>query len=164
MLTRRTAIALTTAATLMPAAASAQERWPTKLVRVVIGSAAGSSVDVPVRALCQRLSERLGVAFVVENKVGAAGTIAALDVLRRLGAELRECRVQPLGSYYDVKIIIAESEIFSVHHRNLVARPKDFGADFRARTLPSVLFTASDYVQASREHRRMMLEMEPLYA
>src|SRR5467141_2360823 len=88
---------------------------------------------------------------------------AALDVLHRLGAELEECRVRPLGSYFDVKIIIAESEIFSVHQKNLIARPKDFGADFRSRVLPSVLFTANDYVQATREHRRMMVEMEPLY-
>ena len=86
---------------------------------------------------------------------------AALDVLRRLGATLEECRVRPLADYFDVKIIIAESEIFSVHQKNLVARPKDFGADFRSRALPSVLFTASDYVQATREHRRMMVEMEP---
>jgi aspartyl-tRNA(Asn)/glutamyl-tRNA(Gln) amidotransferase subunit A len=88
----------------------------------------------------------------------------ALAVLRGLGAELEEVRVQPLGRYFDVKIIIAESEIFAVHQKNLVARPKDFGADFRSRVLPSVLFTAHDYVQASREHRRLMLELEPLYA
>src|SRR5437870_2878474 len=88
---------------------------------------------------------------------------AALDVLRRLGAELEECRVRPLAAYFDVKIIVAESEIFSVHQKNLIARPKDFGADFRSRALPSVLFTASDYVQATREHRRLMVEMEPLY-
>jgi len=88
---------------------------------------------------------------------------AALDALHRLGAELEECRVRPLASYFDVKIIIAESEIFSVHQQNLIARPKDFGADFRSRALPSVLFTANDYVQATREHRRMMTEMAPLY-
>ena len=88
---------------------------------------------------------------------------AALDVLRRLGAKLEECRVRPLGSYFDVKIIIAESEIFSVHQKNLVSRPRDFGADFLSRVLPSVLFTANDYVQATREHRRMMVEMAPLY-
>jgi aspartyl-tRNA(Asn)/glutamyl-tRNA(Gln) amidotransferase subunit A len=88
----------------------------------------------------------------------------ALDVLRRLGAELEECRVRPLGQYFDVKIILAESEIFSVHQRDLIARAKDFGADFRSRALPSVVFTAHDYVQATREHRRMMVEMEPLYA
>src|SRR5207247_8469337 len=88
---------------------------------------------------------------------------AALDVLRRLGATLEECRVRPLAAYFDVKIVIAESEIFSVHQANLQTRAKDFGADFRSRVLPSVLFTAHDYVQATREHRRMMLEMEPLY-
>ena len=89
---------------------------------------------------------------------------AALDVLRRLGATLEECRVRPLASYFDVKIIIAESEIFSVHQANFTTRAKDFGADFRSRVLPSVLFSANDYVQATREHRRMMVEMEPLYA
>jgi aspartyl-tRNA(Asn)/glutamyl-tRNA(Gln) amidotransferase subunit A len=88
---------------------------------------------------------------------------AALDVLRRLGATLEECRLRPLAEYFDVKIIIAESEIFSIHQANLVARPKDFGADFRSRVLPSVLFTANDYVQATRERRRMQLEMRPLY-
>src|SRR5882762_8200991 len=104
-----------------------------------------------------------------ENDIPASEDVrkamdAALDVLRRLGAELEECRVRPLGSYFEVKIVIAESEIFSVHRKNLMARPKDFGADFRSRVLPSVLFTAHDYVQASREHRRMMVEMNPLYA
>jgi len=89
---------------------------------------------------------------------------AALDVLRGLGAELEECRVRPLASYFDVKIIIAESEIFSVHQQDLIARPGEFGADFRSRALPAALFTANDYVQATREHRRMMVEMEPLYA
>jgi Asp-tRNA(Asn)/Glu-tRNA(Gln) amidotransferase A subunit family amidase len=88
---------------------------------------------------------------------------AALDVLRRLGATLEDCRVRPLASYFDVKIIIAESEIFSVHQKNLMSRPRDFGADFRSRALPSVLFSANDYVQATREHRRMMVEMEPYY-
>src|SRR5437773_1994630 len=88
---------------------------------------------------------------------------AALDVLRRLGATLEECSVRPLAAYFDVKIVIAESEIFSVHQANLQTRAKDFGADFRSRVLPSVLFTAHDYVQATREHRRMMVEMEPLY-
>src|SRR5437867_11990289 len=34
---------------------------------------------------------------------------AALDVLRRLGAQLTDWHVRPLASYFDVKIIIAES-------------------------------------------------------
>ncbi len=49
---------------------------------------------------------------------------AALDVCAGWAPSSRRCRVRPLGQYFDVKIIIAESEIFSVHQKNLVARPK----------------------------------------
>jgi aspartyl-tRNA(Asn)/glutamyl-tRNA(Gln) amidotransferase subunit A len=87
----------------------------------------------------------------------------ALHVLKSLGAEVEDCRVRPLQSYYDVKVIIAETEIFSIHQPDLRTRPGDFGADFRARVLPAALFTANDYVQATREHRRMVAEMAPLY-
>lgn len=87
----------------------------------------------------------------------------ALRVLKSLGAELEDCQVRSLQHYFDIKVIIAETEIFSIHQPDLIARPGDFGADFRARALPAVLFTANDYVQATREHRRMVAEMAPLY-
>src|SRR5436309_5067037 len=87
----------------------------------------------------------------------------ALHVLTSLGATLEDCRVRTLQHYFDVKVIIAETEIFSIHQPNLMARPGDFGADFRARALPAALFTANDYVQATREHRRLVAEMAPLY-
>ena len=87
----------------------------------------------------------------------------ALHVLKGLGAELEDCHMRSLQHYFDVKVIIAETEIFSIHQKDLSARPGDFGADFRARALPAVLFTANDYVQATREHRRMVAEMAPLY-
>src|SRR5229473_3452994 len=87
----------------------------------------------------------------------------ALRVLKSLGAELEDCHARSLQHYFDIKVIIAETEIFSIHQPDLIARPGDFGADFRARALPAVLFTANDYVQATREHRRMMVEMEPFY-
>src|SRR2546425_8289399 len=87
----------------------------------------------------------------------------ALRVLKSLGATLEDCRVRTLQHYFDVKVIIAETEIFSIHQPDLMARPGDFGADFRARALPATLFTANDYVQATREHRRLVAEMAPLY-
>ena len=87
----------------------------------------------------------------------------ALHVLKSLGATLEDCRVRTLQHYFDVKVIIAETEIFSIHQPDLMARPGDFGADFRARALPAALFTANDYVQATREHRRLVAEMAPLY-
>jgi aspartyl-tRNA(Asn)/glutamyl-tRNA(Gln) amidotransferase subunit A len=87
----------------------------------------------------------------------------ALHVLRGLGATLEECRMRPLQRYFEMKGIIAETELFSIHQQDLGARPGDFGADFRSRVLPAVLFTANDYEQATREHRRMIAEMAPLY-
>jgi aspartyl-tRNA(Asn)/glutamyl-tRNA(Gln) amidotransferase subunit A len=62
------------------------------------------------------------------------------------------------------EVAIAETEIFSIHARDLVDRPGDFGEDFLARILPACLFQSTDYVQASREHRRMLAEAAPLWA
>jgi aspartyl-tRNA(Asn)/glutamyl-tRNA(Gln) amidotransferase subunit A len=87
----------------------------------------------------------------------------ALGVLKSLGAELEDCQVRTQQHYFDVKVIIAETEIFSIHQPDLIIRPGDFGADFRARVLPAVLFSANDYVQATRQHRRLVAEMAPLY-
>jgi aspartyl-tRNA(Asn)/glutamyl-tRNA(Gln) amidotransferase subunit A len=51
-----------------------------------------------------------------------------------------------------------------VHEHKLRARASDFGEDFLGRTLAAILIRASDYVQAQRERRVMLGEMEPLYA
>ena len=59
----------------------------------------------------------------------------ALDVLRELGATLEDVRLRSLQEYFDVKIIVAESEIHSVHQRDLQERPGDFGADFMGKIL-----------------------------
>jgi aspartyl-tRNA(Asn)/glutamyl-tRNA(Gln) amidotransferase subunit A len=88
---------------------------------------------------------------------------AALQVLERLGAVLNDVHMRPLQAYLDVKAVIAETEIFCVHQRELIARPRDFGMHFLAQTLAGCLFDASAYVQAQRERRVMLAEMEPLY-
>ncbi len=87
----------------------------------------------------------------------------ALDVLEHLGAELEDVRMRPLRDYMDVKMLIAETEIFSVHHKDLMSQPHKFGLYFLARTLAGCLFQAPDYVNAQRERRRMLAEMRPLY-
>lgn len=88
---------------------------------------------------------------------------AALQVFTGLGAEVAEARMRPAQAYYDVKITIAESELYSVHEHNLRARPGDFGADFLGRVLAACLISAADYVQAQRERRIMLAEMDALY-
>src|SRR5262249_9361346 len=56
-------------------AASALD-YPTRPVRIVVGFAAGSAFDILARLIGQWLSERLGQPFVVENRSGAAGSVA----------------------------------------------------------------------------------------
>lgn len=87
----------------------------------------------------------------------------AVAVFRSLGAKVEDCRARPMIDALDVKVIIAETEIFSIHYRELVARPGDFGRDFLGRILPACLFQAADYVAASREHRRIVDEARTLY-
>jgi aspartyl-tRNA(Asn)/glutamyl-tRNA(Gln) amidotransferase subunit A len=85
----------------------------------------------------------------------------AVTTFRGLGVRCEDVPVHPTLDYSDVKVTIAETEIFSIHARDLVSRPGDFGEDFLARVLPACVFQSTDYVQASREHRRMLAQAEP---
>ncbi len=92
----------------------------------------------------------------------AAALDEAIRVFGRLGAKIEDCRTRPMMDGLDIKVVIAESEIFAIHQEQLVTRPGDFGRDFLGRILPACLFQAADYVQALREHRRYIAEMKPL--
>lgn len=58
------------------------QTYPSRPVRLLVGAVAGSSPDVIARLLGQWLSERLGQPFVIENRDGANGTLAAQAVAR----------------------------------------------------------------------------------
>jgi len=58
-------------------AALAQEPYPTRPIRVVVGYSAGGGNDLIVRVIAPRMSEALGQPLVVENKPGAQSIIAA---------------------------------------------------------------------------------------
>jgi tripartite-type tricarboxylate transporter receptor subunit TctC len=51
--------------------------WPTKPIRLIVGFAPGGGTDVVARAIAPKIGEILGQSFIVENKTGAAGAIAA---------------------------------------------------------------------------------------
>src|SRR5262245_31424942 len=67
----------------VPCFAQAQE-YLSRPVRIIIGFPAGGAGDVTMRLIGQWLSERRGQSFVVENKPGAGGNIAAEAVARAL--------------------------------------------------------------------------------
>ena len=65
----------------VPALACAQA-YPSKPVRVIVGTSPGGSPDVFARLVTTKMAEAWGATFVVENKVGANGNIAAEMVAR----------------------------------------------------------------------------------
>ena len=87
----------------------------------------------------------------------------AVQLLKGLGATVSDCKLRPMQEYMDVKVVLAETEIFTVQQQGLIERPGDYGRDFLTRILPAVMFQSTDFVAATREHRRMIHEMAPIY-
>jgi tripartite-type tricarboxylate transporter receptor subunit TctC len=73
---------LATIATALSSAASIarSQTYPTKPVRMIVGFAAGGVTDTVARLMSQKLSDRLGQQFLVENRTGAGTNIATESV------------------------------------------------------------------------------------
>lgn len=59
------------------AQAQAQSAYPRKPVRLIVGFPPGGNADASSRLIAQRMGEAMGANFVVENRTGAGGSIAA---------------------------------------------------------------------------------------
>lgn len=74
--------ALLLSASLLAAGSAHAQVFPNKPVKLVVPFAAGSATDVVARLLAQGLTEKLNSPFIVENKPGANGAIAAESVAK----------------------------------------------------------------------------------
>ena len=83
-LNRRNLLRTAVTAAALPAASrfAFAQAFPVRPVRLVLGFVAGGAPDVVARLLCQWISERAGQNFLVENRPGAGGNIAAEAVVR----------------------------------------------------------------------------------
>jgi tripartite-type tricarboxylate transporter receptor subunit TctC len=81
---RRQFLHLAAGAAALPAASriARAQSYPARPVRWIVGFGAGSSADIFARMMGQWLSERLGQAFVIENRQGAGGNIATEAAVR----------------------------------------------------------------------------------
>jgi len=83
MISRRTAICLTAIGLSMTASigTALAAEYPTRPVKWVVGYPPGGATDIIARLIGQRLSEKLGQQFVIENKPGAGNNIATESVI-----------------------------------------------------------------------------------
>jgi len=79
-----------------------------------------------------------------------AAIAAAADVLRRLGAEVKEVRLSSLQRYTECGRTIHLAESYAVHERDLQQRPQDYAAITRRKLLPGAFIPAVDYVRAQQ--------------
>ena len=81
---RRRILSLAAGAAALPAVSRVAwaQTYPTRPVRLIVGFPAGSGLDIVARLLGQWLSDRLGQPFVIDNRPGAGGSIAAETLLK----------------------------------------------------------------------------------
>ena len=72
--TRRSLLQAAVAA--LPALPARAQQWPSRTIRILVGTAAGGSPDIVSRVLGEKLSERLGQTVVIENNTQGAGIVA----------------------------------------------------------------------------------------
>ena len=73
---------LTVAALLLLAGSVLAQGYPSKPIKFVVPFSAGSATDIVARAVGEAMSRSMGQPIVIENKLGAGGTIAAAQVAR----------------------------------------------------------------------------------
>jgi len=71
----RAALIATCSSLILTTPQALAQAWPAKPVRLIVPFSAGGTTDILARVYAQRLTELLGTQFVVDNRVGAGGTI-----------------------------------------------------------------------------------------
>jgi tripartite-type tricarboxylate transporter receptor subunit TctC len=74
--------AVVLACALVGAGAKAEDKYPSKPVRIIVSFSAGGPTDIVARVMGAKMGDLLGQQFVVENRVGAGGNIGADQVAK----------------------------------------------------------------------------------
>ncbi len=82
---------------ILASAAAAQDAFPSKTIRMLVGFPPGGPSDVPARIIAEKLRVALGQPVIVDNRTGASGMIALNEML----AQPRDGHTLLLCSYID---------------------------------------------------------------
>jgi len=136
-------------AAMLPLVAAAQPGYPSRPVRLLVPAPPGGSTDALGRMVGQRLGEALGQPFVVDNRSGAGGTVAAETLMRAaadgytlsmaytsltVNAALQKVPYDPLRDFTPVALLTTSPLVLVVGAASPVRSVKDLVA--LARTQP----------------------------
>ena len=148
---RRQTLAAVGAALTFPKVAFAQQGWPVRPVRYIVGFPAGGATDTLSRVFCQRMSTVTGQQFVVENRAGAGGVIGT-DAI---------AKAAPDG--YTVGMGSIASNVIAVG--TYAKLPYQPGADFTFISglwqLPNILVAAKDFPASNAKDLLALLKQNP---
>ena len=88
----------------------------------------------------------------------AATTDAAVDVLKRIGADVHVLKLSPLSTWAECGRTILQSESFAIHADWLRARAPDYGVRGRRRLLAGSMISAERYVRAQQVRSLLVQE------
>jgi tripartite-type tricarboxylate transporter receptor subunit TctC len=102
--------------TMFPTQVAFAQGWPTKPVKIIVGSAPGGILDITARVIGEKVGEKWGVPVLVEGKLGAAGNIAG-DFLAK----------SPPDGY---TLLVGESGVWGISPHLVQKSPFDPRTDF----------------------------------
>ena len=76
------ALSAAAVAVALPVAPAFAQAWPTKPVTIIVSFPPGGDTDALARVFAEKLSQRVGTQFIVENRTGASGTIGNAAVAK----------------------------------------------------------------------------------
>src|SRR5687768_10724193 len=75
-------LALILLGSVFAAAQAVAQAYPTKPIRVIVPLSAGSGTDIVARTVMEQVSQQIGQPIIIENRLGAGGTIGIASVAR----------------------------------------------------------------------------------
>jgi len=128
---------------------AAAQSYPAKLVRIIVPTSPGGGNDFVARHVGQKLGERLGQQFIVENRPGAGGTIGTALAARAapdgytlllgfvgqlaMAPHVEKAGYDPLKDFVGVSLLASSYHILGVHPSLPVRSVKELVAFAKAR-------------------------------
>jgi len=136
MIRRQVLIAASAAAAALavPGIAGAQPAYPSKPVKVLVAFTAGGTTDILARAVTQKMTDKLGQPFVIDNKPGGGGNIGTEMAVRA-----------PADGYTLIVNSVGPMAVNQTLYKNLSYDPlKDLVPVVQLADVPNVLVVNND--------------------